>query len=229
MTLLTLSMPWPLFILLFPLCIGLFNFMARQVRLSLMALDDEQEWGRGAGNSASVAMTRLFATITCLFAAAATGLLLSPAPALERLMALLFSLYLFRMTLIDAVTGFLPREMTISCLVAGLMAALMTPGFSGHLLSAVTALSIFGVWRYVTFKIYGCECLGLGDVLLAGAIAAWLGEVNGLYALLVGVVFFVLWQLLVHRFREGGPMGPWLCAGAIWGVLIKLYQPLITW
>lgn len=229
MTLLTLSMPWPVFILLFPLCIGIFDFIARRVRLSLITSADEKEWGRELFSSASVGITWIFSAITCLFAAAATCLLLSPAPALERLVALLFSLYLFRMTLIDAITGFLPREMTTSCLIAGLVSALITPGFTGHFLAAVTALSVFSAWRYVTFKIYGCECLGLGDVLLAGAIAAWLGEANGLYALLAGVSFFVLWQLLNHRFREGGPMGPWLCAGAIWGVLIKLYQPLITW
>jgi hypothetical protein len=49
------------------------------------------------------------------------------------------------------------------------------------------------------------------------------------YALLTGVMFFVLWQLTVRRIREGGPMGPWLCAGAMSVTLLKLYQPLITW
>jgi hypothetical protein len=36
--------------------------------------------------------------------------LMLPVPLLERLMSLLFCLFLFRMTLTDALTGFLPRN-----------------------------------------------------------------------------------------------------------------------
>ncbi|ATZ93021.1 prepilin peptidase [Dickeya fangzhongdai] len=222
MTLLTLSMPWPTLIIIFPLGLCLFNFMASLVRLRLMTSDDEGEWF-------AVFFNPVPSGFTWLYAAVATGMILSPAPVTERLLSLLFSLFLFNMTLTDALTGLLPREMTVSCLIAGLTAALLHPGFTGHILSAVAALGIFGGWRYVTTKIHGRECLGLGDVWLAGAIAAWLGGHHWLYALLTGVVLFVLWQISVSRSSEGGPMGPWLCAGAMSVTLLKLYQPLITW
>lgn len=222
MTLLTLSMPWPTLIIIFPLCICIFSAMASLVRLYLMSSNNGREW------------VKVFSTpappgITWLFAAAAACMIMSPAPALERLMAVLFGLFLFRMTLNDAMTGFLPREMTVSCLIAGLVSALAVPAFWGHLFSAATALAVFAVWRYATFRMHGRECLGLGDVWLAGAVAAWLGGPEGLSALLAGVIFFVLWQLLVRRVSEGGPMGPWLCTGAILVTLTRLYQPLITW
>lgn len=222
MTLLTLSMPWPMLIIIFPLGLCLFCFMASLVRLSYLTTDEGKEW-------LAISFNPSFAGITWLFATAATCIVLSPAPALERLMSLLFSLFLFRMTLIDALTGFLPRYLTVSCLIAGLTSALASPEFREHLLSATTALGLFGVWRHVTERIYARECLGLGDVWLAGAVAAWLGGCEGLYALLAGVIFFVLWQLLVRRVQQGGPMGPWICAGAMLVALIKLYQPLITW
>lgn len=222
MTLLTLSMPWATVIIIFPLCLSLFSFMRSLVRLSLMILDDDQEWFAVFFAPASTGFIWLYAT-------AATGMMLSPVPLLERLMSLLFCLFLFRLTLTDAFTGFLPRELTIRCLIAGLVSALIAPGFIGHFLTATTALVIFGVWRYVTFRIHARECLGLGDVWLAGAIAAWLGGREGLNALLIGVVLFVLLQISVRRITEGGPMGPWLCAGAISVTLFKLYQPLITW
>jgi prepilin signal peptidase PulO-like enzyme (type II secretory pathway) len=217
-TLLTLSMPWPTLGILFPLSLGLFNVMAILVRINLVIS------GHRNGGSSPVRPA-----IVWLYAAAVSVMLLAPAPAMLRLLSFFLSLFLFRMTLTDALTGLLPREMTVSCLTAGLAAALLHPGFTEHLLSAVIAMLIFGGWRYGSTKIQGRECLGLGDVWLAGAIAAWLGGASGLYALLTGVMFFVLWQLTVRRIREGGPMGPWLCAGAMSVTLLKLYQPLITW
>lgn len=222
MTLLTLSMPWPTLIIIFPLCLGLFNIMASMVHLGMMESDDGREWG-------TVFFSPAPAGIIWLYATAATGMILSPAPVQERLLALFFSLFLFRMTLTDAMTGLLPRDMTVSCLFAGMSAALISPCFTAHLLSSAASLCIFGGWRYVTFKLQDRECLGLGDVWLAGAISAWLGGHEGLYALLTGVALFVLWQLSVRRISEGGPMGPWLSGGAILIVLINLYKPLMTW
>ena len=218
MTLLTLSMPWPTLGIIFPLSLGLFNFMASLVRINLVAS------GNWNGRSSPVPPA-----IVWLYAAAVSVMLLAPAPAMTRLLSFFISLFLFRMTLTDALTGLLPREMTVSCLTAGLAAALLQPGFTEHLLSAVIAMLIFGSWRYASTKIQGRECLGLGDVWLAGAIGAWLGGTGGLYALLAGVMFFVLWQLTVRRINEGGPMGPWLCTGAMSVTLLELYQPLITW
>lgn len=67
------------------------------------------------------------AVIIWLYATAATGMIMAPAPAVERLIPLLFSLFLFRITLTNALMGFLPREITVSCLLAGMIAALGVP------------------------------------------------------------------------------------------------------
>ncbi|HDZ2454016.1 TPA: prepilin peptidase [Klebsiella pneumoniae] len=218
MTLLTLSMPWPFLAIIFPVCLYAFHLMAQQDRVILVTSD---EWdGR---------CTSLPPAIIWVYAAAAGIVLLAPVPAMTRLLSLFFCLFLFRMALTDALTGLLPREMTVSCLIAGLTAAFTMHGLVEHLLSATAALVIFGGWRYVTSKLHGRECLGLGDVWLAGAIGAWLSIHYMLYALLTGVVLFVLWQLSVRRTTEGGPMGPWLGAGAMLVTLLKLYHPLITW
>lgn len=83
MTLLTLSMPWATVIIIFPLCLSLFSFMRSLVRLSLMILDDDQEWFAVFFAPASTGFIWLYAT-------AATGMMLSPVPLLERLMSLLF-------------------------------------------------------------------------------------------------------------------------------------------
>ncbi len=214
MTLLTLSMPWPYLVVIYPLCLLAFHVMAQQVRATLVTFASWNDC--------------ITAVIIWLYAAAATGMIMAPAPAVERLIPLLLSLFLFRMTLTDALTGFLPREMTVSCLLAGMIAALGVPGFWEHSLSSASALLIFGGWRFVASKLSGQEAIGLGDMWLAGGICAWLGGL-GLYALLTGVVLFVLWQLSVRRTTEGGPMGPWLCAGALVLTLFTLYQPLITW
>ncbi|MCF3749914.1 prepilin peptidase, partial [Salmonella enterica subsp. enterica serovar Weltevreden] len=93
-------------IIIFPLCHSLFSFMMSLVRLSLMILDDDQEWFAVFLATASTGFIWLYAT-------AATCMMLSPVPLLERLMSLLFCLFLFSLTLTDAFTGFLPRELTI--------------------------------------------------------------------------------------------------------------------
>ncbi|STQ14849.1 Uncharacterised protein [Enterobacter cloacae] len=67
---------------------------------------------------------------------------------------------------------------------------------------------IFGGWRYGSTKIQGARVSGAWRCVAGRAIAAWLGGASGLYALLTGVMFFVLWQLTVRRIREGGPMAP---------------------
>ncbi len=201
MTLLTLSMPWPTLIIIFPLCICIFSSMASLVRLYLMTSDDEREWIK-------VFFIPAPPGITWLFAAAAAFMIMSPAPALQRLLAVLFSLFLFKMTLSDAITGFLPREMTVSCLIAGLVSALTVPAFWEHFFSAVTALAVFAVWRYASFKMHGRECLGLGDVWLAGAVSAWLGGPEGLSALLAGVIFLCSGSCWFAASVKGDRWGP---------------------
>ncbi|EXU75296.1 prepilin peptidase [Erwinia mallotivora] len=220
MTLMTLSMPWPFAVFIFPLCLSLFRYMARTVRLSMMTTEHRILFFCSPSGHAE---------IRWIYAGVVTVILLAPVPVTDRVLACVFCLFLFRLSLTDMVTGLLPREQTVRCLIAGLITALFSNDFTSHLLSSGAALLIFSGWRYLSGKLSGRECLGLGDVWLAGGIGAWLGGTAGLYALLTGVVLFVLWQISVNRLREGGPMGPWLSAGAIVMTLIRLYHPLITW
>ncbi|MCX8957036.1 prepilin peptidase [Erwinia psidii] len=220
MTFMTLSLPWTAVVILFPLCLGIFSFMMHTVRISLTTWDQRISF---------FSSPTAHAEIRWIYAAVVTVIILAPVPEMDRLLAFFFCLFLFRLSLTDMLTGLLPRELTVRCLIAGFAAALVSTDFTSHLLSAYAALLIFGCWRYLSTRQNGRECLGLGDVWLAGGIGAWLGGVAGLYALLTGVVLFVLWQISVARLREGGPMGPWLSAGAIVMTLIRLYHPLFTW
>ena len=118
----------------------------------------------------------------------------------------------------------MPDSTFLALFLVGLLGGTHCIGMCGGI---VGALSMGAPGRWSMHLAYN-----VGRILsygLAGAIAAWLGGASGLYALLTGVMFFVLWQLTVRRIREGGPMGPWLCAGAMSVTLLKLYQPLITW
>lgn len=216
MTLLTLSMPWPFIVVIFPFSLLVFYIMAEQVRARLASFESWNQY-------CSATTVRSI----WMYAASATAIVLAPTN--NSYLTLLFSMFLFRMSLIDTLTGLLPREMTLSCLVAGLIAALTTPEVLSHPLSAAFAVLLFGGWRFVASKWTSSEAIGLGDVWLAGSICAWLGFSLGLNALLTGVVLFVLWQLSLRRISEGGPLGPWLCFGALITAIINLYQPRVTW
>lgn len=218
MTLITLSMPWPYVAIIFPASLFVFHILSQSVCAGMEMFETRDKY-------CSVKT----AGIAWVFAIAVTAMVMSTAPAVERAMSVMFSLFLFQMAVTDALTGLLPREMTVSCLIAGLTAALLSSGLTEHLLSVAATLGIFSCWRFLSLYLYDRECLGLGDVWLAGGIGAWLGGKEGLYALLIGVVLFVLWQISVRRVAVGGPMGPWLCAGAISVTIFELYQPLITW
>ncbi|UDJ86348.1 prepilin peptidase [Erwinia amylovora] len=216
MTLLTLSMPWPFLVVIFPLCLLAFFLLAAQIPTLLASLDAGHLYHRSTVVRA-----------VWLYAAATTVILLAPGS--DAVLAFFFCLFLFRMAITDSLTGLLPRKMTLGCLLAGLAAALTGSEFVAHLLAALAVLLLFGGWRFAAAKWSGREVIGLGDVWLAGGVCAWLGWQPGLNALLTGVVLFVLWQLSLRRTAEGGPLGPWLCVGALAATILKIYQPLITW
>lgn len=141
--------------------------------------------------------------------------------------ALLFCVFVFRLTLIDQLTGYLPREMTLSFLVAGLLVA----GSEGELLrhagAALTVWSCMMVWRLAGYRLTGQEALGMGDVWLGGALGAWLGLLPALYVTAAGASGFFIWLMLSRR--AGGPMGPWLGYSALGAMLIPLYQLDVMW
>lgn len=141
--------------------------------------------------------------------------------------ALLFCVFIFRLTLTDQLTGYLPREMTISFLMAGLLVAAVEGVLLRHTGAALTVWSCLMMWRRAGYHLTGLETLGLGDVWLGGALGAWLGLLPALYVTAVGAGGFFLWLMLSRR--AGGPMGPWLGYSALGAMLIPLYQTDVMW
>ncbi|WNK30370.1 potassium transporter TrkH [Pantoea agglomerans] len=225
MTLLTLSMPWQFAALIFPVCVMLFRLLAYRVRTSMQSYPLITDCADTATSG-----------IVWLYACAATAVVLAPLP--ERLPALLSLLFLFRLTLTDALNGLLPRILTVSFLLAGLAASLWHYDYSGlgpavavlskNLFYAIFMMLIAGGFRLFSLSVHGYENPASGDVWLSGAICAWLG-LRGFHAVVTGFVLFMLWQVQLRRTSEGGPLGPWLAAGAVMVTLFQLYQPLITW
>lgn len=139
--------------------------------------------------------------------------------------ALLFCVFVFRLTLIDQLTGYLPREMTLSFLVAGLLVAGAEGALLRHAGAALTIWSCLMMWRLAGYRLTGQETLGMGDVWLGGALGAWLGLLPALYVTAAGAGGFFIWLMLSRR--AGGPMGPWLGYSALGAMLILLYQPVM--
>lgn len=138
--------------------------------------------------------------------------------------ALLFCVFVFRLTLTDQLTGYLPREMTVSFLVAGLLVAVAEGTLLRHAGAALALWSLMMAWRQAGHYLAGHETLGMGDVWLAGALGAWLGLLPALYVTASGTGGFFLWLMLSRR--AGGPVGPWLGYSALGAMLVLLYQPV---
>lgn len=139
--------------------------------------------------------------------------------------ALLFCVFVFRLTLIDQLTGYLPREMTLSFLVAGLLVAGAEGALLRHAGAALTIWICLMIWRLAGYRLTGQETLGMGDVWLGGALGAWLGLLPALYVTAAGAGGFFIWLMLSRR--AGGPMGPWFGYSALGAMLIPLYQTLM--
>lgn len=139
--------------------------------------------------------------------------------------ALFFGVFVFRLTLTDQLTGYLPREMTLSFLMAGLLVAAADGTLSGHAGAALIVWSCLMTWRLAGYRLTGQETLGMGDVWLGGALGAWLGLLPALYTTAVGAGGFFIWLMLSRR--AGGPMGPWLGYSALGAMLLPLYQTVM--
>lgn len=147
----------------------------------------------------------------------------------ELISGALFVIFVFRMSLIDRLAGWLPKEFTGCFLLAGLLVA---TGRGDLLLQALTSLGMLlaGVAIRIVGKHYtGREALGLGDVWLMAGLGAWLGFPLALFALLSGVVGFILWYTGTREMSHGGPLGPWLGYGALLAMSVSLSNPLLVW
>ncbi|NDL64281.1 prepilin peptidase [Acerihabitans arboris] len=158
-----------------------------------------------------------------------TVMLSSAVQPFELMSAVLFVILIFRMSLIDRLAGWLPKEFTVYFLLAGLLVAI---GKGDLLHPAFTSLGILlaGVAIRVGSKYYtGREALGLGDVWLMTGLGAWLGFSLALFALSSGVVGFALWYAGAREMSHGGPLGPWLGYSALLAMSVSLSNPLLVW
>ncbi len=105
MTVITLSAPWQFALPVLCLCHALLWLVARQLRRYVAHL---------SGFTACCPQT--LALRVMVHAGVMTLYCLAPAEIGQRCGALLFCLFIFRLTLTDQLTGLLPREMTVSCL-----------------------------------------------------------------------------------------------------------------
>lgn len=147
----------------------------------------------------------------------------------DGVVALLFTFLIFRLTLIDSLAGWLPREWTWGLLTAGLLIAavketLLTNGITaaGFLLAgfSIRALGSFFARR---------EVLGLGDIWLTAALSAWFGFSMTLSVLLVALTGFILFYASHEERSVGGPLGPWLGYSALISMAVTISDPLLMW
>ena len=137
-----------------------------------------------------------------------------------------FGACLICLTLIDWDTTYLPDDITLPLLWAGLLlATLGTTGIS--LNSAVwgAAIGYLSLWSiYWGFKlITGKEGMGFGDFKLFAALGAWLGTEALIPVILMAAVVGAIVGIAMkfgNQLREGGyvPFGPFLALGgaAVW-------------
>ena len=168
-------------------------------------------------------------------AVAATLFCLAPVSPAERIHALLMSGFLLQLGVCDAASGWLPRRMTVTFLVAGLLATGMTdsplsallirPAITG-LMTLILLYSIPSGQHTGKLRRMG-DILGTGDLWMITGMVAWLGLPGAMMALITALAGFVARHLTVGTgMRAGGPLGPWLSAGCVLILIQWLYQPL---
>jgi prepilin signal peptidase PulO-like enzyme (type II secretory pathway) len=185
-----------------------------------------------AGQGCSVSARLRLAEATGIWFAAVAAMLfcLSQAPFAERLRALLMAGFLLQLSVCDAASGWLPRQMTVAFLVAGVLASALTehpvvmPAYgAGMALISVILLCLLTRDKHQNM----CRCLGTGDLWMMAGMASWLGVPDAVKATMVALAAFVAWHLTVRTgMRACGPLGPWLSAGCVLILIQRLYQPL---
>ena len=136
----------------------------------------------------------------------------------------LFGAALLTLAAIDWDTTYLPDDITVPLVWAGLVTAAsgFLPNISLHASLAGAVIGYLSLWSiYWVFKLAtGREGMGYGDFKLYAAIGAWLGWQALIPVILVaatlGSVIGIAMKIL-KREREGGyvPFGPFLALGAV--------------
>ncbi|HEY2454470.1 MAG TPA: prepilin peptidase [Scandinavium sp.] len=218
MSVLWFCAPWPFALPAFCIFLLVLWYFAQRLALDIFVVTGIQVQPQAATQALWV----------MIFSAVMTLCVMSPATTWLQCSALLFCVFIFRLSLSDVLTGFLPRVMTVSCLLAGLCFAAGCAAFVRHLEAAALIASLLWVLRATGRRFASREMLGLGDVWMGSALGGWLGW-PALYAVLSGGALFAVWSILAGRTENGGPLGPWLGGGAIGVLLNMLYQPVLMW
>lgn len=183
----------------------------------------------GQGRRVNARLRTAEATGIWAMAVAAMLFCLSPAPYAERVHALLMSGFLLQLGVCDAASGWLPRQMTVAFLVAGLLASAITDRPVVLQVHGVVMVLIFVIMQRLLTrgKQKTRPVLGTGDQWMIVGMTAWLDLPDMAMALITAFAGFVAWHLTVGTgMRGGGPLGPWLSAGCVLILIQRLYQPL---
>ncbi|WP_042819346.1 prepilin peptidase [Yersinia wautersii] len=222
MTIITLALPWLFVPLLFLLALRLLDPITRQVSLFL-----KRHHSLSAFKQQSATRLRYH----WLHAVAMTVIAVAPfeGRVFSNMTSMLFVPFVYRLSLIDRLSGWLPQEFTWSFLAAGLLVAAGNDELLSHSMTAIALLLFCGSVRIVSGYYAQSEVLGLGDVWFATAIGAWLAWPLALLVLCVGLCGFILWHLMSGDVKTGGPLGPWLGHAALLAMIVKVYDPLLMW
>lgn len=204
--------------------------MVSAALMSRLILIPVRRFLTGQGCGVNARMRTAEATGIWAMAVAAMLFCLAQTPFTERLHALLMSGFLLQLGVCDAASGWLPRQMTVAFLVAGVLASGITePPVVILVHGAVTVLiSVILLRLQLRNRHQGtCRRLGTGDLWMMAGMVAWLGLPDAVIAMMVALTTFVAWHLAVGTgMRGGGPLGPWLSAGCVLILIHRLYQPL---
>ncbi|EKN4036021.1 prepilin peptidase [Yersinia enterocolitica] len=222
MTIITLALPWLFAPPLFLLALRLLEPITRQVSLFLNSHHFSSTF-----RQQSATLLRY----QWLHAAVMTVMAVAPfeGQIFSNMTSVLFVPFIYRLSLTDRLSGWLPQEFTWSCLAAGLFTALGNGEFLSQCMTAIALLLLCGSVRIISGHYTKRELLGLGDVWFTAALGAWLGWPLALLAIGVGLCGFILWHLMSGDVETGGPLGPWLGHAALLAMIVKVYDPLLMW
>ncbi|EKS3673648.1 prepilin peptidase [Salmonella enterica] len=184
------------------------------------------------GQGCSVNARLRTAEATGIWGAAVTAMLfcLAPVSPAERIHALLMSGFLLQLGVCDAASGWLPRRMTVAFLVAGILASVITEHPVVLRVHVATMVLIFVMLLRLLMSNKHQDTdqrLGTGDQWMIVGMTAWLDLPDMAMALITALAGFVAWHLTLGTgMRSGGPLGPWLSAGCVLILILRLYQPL---
>ena len=222
MTMIALIGPWQLALPLFCLALALFRLVNWQVAALL-------------GSYGLVELTQsdndTIKRHTWLHALAMTVfVMVSPqAKLFDIATGLLFFCFIFRLSMTDRLTGWLPQDFTWTLLLAGLCTAAANNALSAHGVLALSLLMFFAAIRRLGSDYSKREVLGLGDVWLIAGLGAWLSLPIILFTVLSGFSGFFLWHYRSKDCDSGGPLGPWLGYSALLAMTVSVSAPLLTW